>query len=359
MNLKTILQKENFTKEDLVLLLSSNGEERDLLFEKAKEVKEKHIGNVVYFRGLVEYSNRCGKNCYYCGIRSGNKSLDRYTVTDEEVLQAARIVLDNHYGSMVLQSGECSTKAFTDHITRLIKKIKQFSNNTIGVTLSCGEQSEEVYRQWFEAGAHRYLLRIESSNQLLYEKIHPRNKTHNYRSRLDCLNRLRKIGYQVGTGVMIGLPTQTVENLADDLLFFQSQDVDMVGLGPYLEHNQTPLASQSQECPPLETRFQLSLNMIACLRLLMKDINITASTAMQTLHLQGRELAIEAGGNIVMPNLTPIKYRQNYKLYENKPAVNEDAEESKNQLEKRILSINHTIGYKQWGDSKRFQLRSR
>jgi len=354
-----ILQQEHFTKEDLVLLLSSRGEEQSLLFQKAKEIKEKHIGNTVYFRGLVEYSNRCGKNCYYCGIRSGNQAIDRYTVTDDEVLQVAQIVLDNHYGSMVLQSGERSDKDFTKHITHLIEKIKQFSNNRIGVTLSCGEQSDAVYRQWFEAGAHRYLLRIESSNKLLYEKIHPQNKLHDYQQRIDCLNRLRQVGYQVGTGVMIGFPMQTVENLAEDLLFFKSQDIDMIGMGPYLVHNETPLSQQSRECPSLEERFNLSINMVACLRILMKDINIAATTALQTLHPQGREIAIEVGANIVMPNLTPLKYRENYKLYENKPSVNEDAQDTKNQLEKRILSINHTIGYDQWGDSAHFQFRTK
>ena len=358
MNIKNTLQKDNFTKEDLVLLLSARGEEQSLLFQKAKEVKEKYIGNIVYFRGLVEYSNRCGKNCYYCGIRSGNQTIDRYTVTDEEVLQVVQIVMDNHYGSMVLQSGECSDKAFTDHITHLIQKIKQFSNNRIGITLSCGEQSEAVYRQWVEAGAHRYLLRIESSNRTLYEKIHPQNQLHDYQQRINCLDRLRQVGYQVGTGVMIGFPMQSLENLAEDLLFFKSQDIDMVGMGPYLVHNETPLALHSQECSSLEERFNLSINMIACLRILMKDINIAATTALQTLHPQGREIAIEVGANIVMPNLTPLRYRENYKLYENKPSVNEDAEETKNQLEKRILSINHTIGYDDWGDSVHFKLRN-
>jgi len=358
MSIKHTLYKEDFTKEDLVLLLSARGEEQALLFEKAKEIKEKHIGNIVYFRGLVEYSNHCSKNCYYCGIRSENKAISRYTVTEEEVMQAAQIVLDNHYGSMVLQSGECSAKAFTRNITNIIQKIKQFSNNTIGVTLSCGEQSEETYRQWFEAGAHRYLLRIESSNELLYKKIHPQNKVHDYQSRIDCLKRLREIGYQVGTGVMIGFPMQTIENLAEDLLFFKEYDIDMVGMGPYLVHNETPFAQQSDQIPNLEERFRLSINMIACLRILMKDINIAASTAMQTLHPQGREIAIEVGANIVMPNLTPVKYRENYKLYENKPSVNEDAEETKTQLEKRIKAINHRIGYDDWGDSRHFKTRN-
>jgi len=357
MNIKSILDKKDFTKKELIAMLSASGQEQALLFQKAKQVKEKHIGNIVHFRGLIEYSNQCNKNCYYCGIRAENKSINRYVVSDEEVMQVVEIIMNNHYGSMVLQSGECSNKTFTNHITNLLKKIKNVSNNTIGITLSCGEQREEVYREWFEAGAHRYLLRIETSNQALYEKIHPQNKTHDYQSRIACLNLLRKVGYQVGTGVMIGFPMQTVENLAEDLLFFKERDIDMIGMGPYLVHNETPLASKSAECPSLEQRFNLSINMIACLRILMKDINIAASTAMQTLHPQGREIAIEVGANIVMPNLTPIKYRENYKLYENKPSVNEDAEETKNQLEQRILSINHAIGYNQWGDSAHYRNR--
>ncbi len=358
MKVRDILNQEQLSKEDLVVLLSSMGEEQKLLFDKAKKIKQQYIGNVVHFRGLIEYSNKCNKNCYYCGIRSENGNISRYTVTDEEVLQAAKLIMENHYGSMVLQSGECSNKEFTSHITKLIREIKRLSNNSIGITLSCGEQSDDVYRQWFEAGVHRYLLRIESSNPQLYAKLHPQNKRHDYQTRINCLDSLREIGYQVGTGVMIGVPFQTVENLAEDLLFFKEKDIDMIGMGPYLVHNQTPMAEHESKLLTIEQRFNLSLNMIACLRVLMKDVNIAASTAMQTLNPLGREKAIEVGANIVMPNLTPLKYRENYKLYEDKPSVNEDAEETKNQLEKRILSTGNTIGYDQWGDSAHFKNRN-
>ena len=357
MTITEILNQDDFTKQDLVQLLSSQGDDQRCLFDKAKAVKSQYIGNIVYFRGLVEYSNRCTKNCYYCGIRCENKQISRYTVTDEEVLHAVKIIMDNHYGSMVLQTGECSDKEFTDHIAQLLRKIKEVSNNTIGITLSCGEQSKEVYEQWFEAGAHRYLLRIESSNEEFYRKLHPNNKQHDYQTRLQCLDSLRSAGYQVGTGVMIGVPFQTVEHLAEDLLFFKQKDIDMIGMGPYLVHKQTPMAEWENVLLSQEQRFNLSLNMIACLRILVKDVNIAASTAMQTLDPHGREKAIEVGANIVMPNLTPLKYRESYKLYEDKPSVNEDAEETKNQLEKRILSINHQIGYNQWGDSMHFKNR--
>lgn len=357
MRINDILSKNDLSKDDLVYLLSSKEEEQQYLFGKAKTIKEEYIGNIVYFRGLVEYSNQCNKNCYYCGIRNLNKKIERYTVTDEEVMQIARIIMENHYGSMVIQTGECTGRHFTSHITNLIREIKEFSHNKIGITLSCGEQSQEVYREWFDTGAHRYLLRIEASNKELYAKLHPNNTLHDYNARLQCLDELKKIGYQVGTGVMIGIPFQTLENLAEDLLFFKEKDIDMIGMGPYIVHNQTPLAKKGENLLNESQRFNLSLNMIAVLRILMKDVNIAASTAMQTLHPQGREKAIEVGANIVMPNLTPMKYRENYKLYENKPSVNEDAEETKNQLEKRILSIKHKIGYDRWGDSLHFKNR--
>ena len=359
MNISDILTQNLLSKQDLIVLLSLAGKEQELLFDKAKEIKKKHIGNVVHFRGLVEYTNKCSKNCYYCGIRSENQHIIRYTVTDKEVLQAAKIVMENHYGSMVLQSGECNDNDFILHITHLIKEIKRVSNNRIGITLSCGEQREDVYTQWFEAGAHRYLLRIETSSPELYAKLHPQNKKHDYNTRIQCLKNLQKIGYQVGTGVMIGHPFQTVEHLVDDLLFFKENDIDMIGMGPYLVHKQTPMANYQENLLAGKQRFSLSLNMIACLRILMENVNIAASTAMQTLNPFGRERAIEVGANIVMPNLTPLKYRKNYKLYEDKPSVNEDAEETKNQLEKRIFNINHTIGYDQWGDSVHFQLRTK
>jgi len=357
MNVHDILTQEQFSRENLVILLSSKGEEETLLFEKAKQIKEQYVGNVVHFRGLVEYSNLCGKNCYYCGIRSENKQISRYTVTDDEVITAAKHIIENRYGSMVLQSGECSNEVFISHIAQLVNEIKQISNNRIGITLSCGEQSETVYKQWFEAGVHRYLLRIETSNPELYAKLHPQDKKHDYQTRIQCLESLRKTGYQVGTGVMIGLPFQNMEHLADDILFFKEKDMDMIGMGPYIEHSQTPFYKYKDDLLPLKERFLLTLKMIAITRIMMKNVNIVASTAMQAIDETGREKALLSGANIIMPNLTPQKYRENYLLYQNKPSVNEDAEETKIQLERRILNINHTIGYNQWGDSKHFQLR--
>ncbi len=353
-----ILKQGAFSKKDLVRLLAADEEERKLVFAKAEEVKQKYVGNKVYYRGLIEFSNLCGKNCYYCGIRAGNKKAHRYEVTEQEVLEAARYAWENKFGSIVIQAGERSGSRYTQRMERIVRMIKQMSNGELGITLSLGEQSEETYRRWFEAGAHRYLLRIEVSNPKLYPKYHPENKKHIYQERLDALYRLRKVGYQVGTGGMIGLPFQTVEDLADDLLFFQKHDIDMIGMGPYIEHEETPMFKYKDKLIPKMERFYLSLKMVAVLRILMKDINIAATTAMQAIDPMGREKSIKVGANIIMPNLTPTKYREDYLLYEDKPCTDEDAEECKRCLEARIHMAGGQIGYGEWGDSKHFKNRS-
>ncbi len=352
-----ILQKPDFERADLVTLLNADKKDRELIFRKAAEVKKEYVGNKVYFRGLVELSNSCSKNCYYCGIRSGNKVVDRYFVSDDEVLEAAKYALENGYGSMVIQSGERTDKVFVNKVTKLLEKIKAQSSGKLGITLSMGEQTEETYKCWFEAGAHRYLLRIESSNPELYYKIHPNNARHSFEYRLNALKLLRKTGYNVGTGVMIGLPFQTIDDLAGDLLFFREMDIDMAGMGPYIEHKDTPLYQYKDLLMPKSERFYLSLKMVAILRIMMKDVNIAATTAMQTLDKQGREKALKVGANIIMPNLTPVKYREGYLLYEDKPCINEEASECKNCLEARIHIAGDEIGYGEWGDSKHFAAR--
>ncbi len=354
-NIQHILEKDQLEKDDLVALLSVDEAGRKLLFEKAAEVKEQFVGDKVYYRGLIEFSNLCAKNCYYCGIRAGNKNTHRYEVTEEEVVDAARYAWENKYGSIVIQAGERSDKQFVEGITRIVKKVKELSNGELGITLSLGEQSEETYRRWFEAGAHRYLLRIEVSNPELYPRYHPENKIHDYQARLQCLHLLRKVGYQVGSGVMIGLPFQTVEDLADDLLFLRHHDIDMVGMGPYIEHVDTPLYQYKDQLLPKMDRFYLSLKMVAVLRILMKDINIAATTAMQAIDPMGREKAIKIGANIIMPNLTPTRYRDDYLLYEDKPCTDEDAEECKRCLEVRITMAGSKVGYGEWGDSPHFK----
>jgi biotin synthase len=354
-----ILQDEMFTHDQLVTLLNAKGSERTKIFAKASEIKKAFVGNKVYFRGLVELSNICSKNCLYCGIRSGNKKPDRYMVTANEVYEAARFASENGYGSMVLQSGERCDEQFISIVSELITGIKKISDGKLGITLSMGEQSEETYRKWFELGAHRYLLRIETSNRELYYKIHPENKKHDFDTRLQSLQLLRKIGYNVGSGVMIGLPFQTIEHLSDDLLFLQKLDVDMVGMGPFIEHEDTPLFEFRNQLWPKQQRFDIALLMVAILRIMMKNINIAATTAMQAIDKQGREKALKAGANIIMPNLTPVKYREDYLLYEDKPCMDEDAADCRSCLEARIHIAGDEIGYNEWGDSKHFTERTK
>lgn len=350
-----ILQNDHFTRDELVILLNAEGSDRQALFQQAQKVKLANIGNKVYFRGLVEFSNICAKDCLYCGIRKSNENVVRYEATDDEILEACRFAWENRFGSVVLQSGELSSPTFVNRINVLLRKIKQLSNNELGITLSCGEQSLETYRRWFESGAHRYLLRIESSNPELYRKIHPDNDFHSFDRRLQSLNDLRTAGYQVGTGVMIGLPFQTTEDLANDLLFLKQFDVDMVGMGPYIEHEDTPLYTFRHQLKTKQERFDLALKMIATLRLLMPDINIAAATALQAIDPAGREKALTIGANIIMPNLTSTKYRKEYQLYEDKPCLDEDAELCRNCLEARIEISGCEIGYGEWGDSKHFK----
>ncbi len=355
--IRQILNKDAFTKPDIITLLATGEEERKLLFRKAAEVKQQYVGNKVYYRGLVEFSNLCSKNCLYCGIRSGNKTMHRYQATEEEVLEAARYARDNRFGSMVLQGGERSGAAFVDHIEDLLRKIKALSDGKLGITLSFGEQTQKTYRRWYEAGAHRYLLRIEVSNPDLYYRYHPNDKKHDYQKRLESLKLLKKIGYQAGTGVMIGLPFQTNDDLADDLLFMQDLDIDMVGMGPYIEHEQTPMYQHKDELIPRIERFNQSLKMVALLRIMMKDINIAATTAMQAIDPMGREKSLQVGANIIMPNLTPLRYRDDYLLYEDKPCTDEEAEECKRCLEARIHLAGGEIGYDEWGDSRHYSER--
>jgi len=349
-----IIQKSEFTRSELVTMLSAKGAERQQLFQRAQSVKLQKIGNKVYFRGLIEFSNICAKDCLYCGIRKSNEKVVRYEATDEEILDACRFAWTNRFGSVVLQSGENSSPAFAQRVNFLLRKIKEISNNELGITLSCGEQTDETYREWFESGAHRYLLRIETSNPELYRRIHPDNDFHSFECRLHALKDLKTAGYQVGTGVMIGFPFQTIEDLADDLLFFRQLDVDMVGMGPYIEHEDTPLYQFRSSLKTKQERFELALKMVATLRLLMPDINIAAATALQAIDPAGREKALTIGANILMPNLTPCEYRKEYQLYENKPCLDEDAELCRNCLEARIELAGCEIGYDEWGDSKHF-----
>lgn len=350
--LKNIELNNRMDKTDLLELLKLNESSQKELFKKAEAVKRKRVGGKVFFRGLIEFSNLCSKDCYYCGIRKSNDSVERYKLSDEEIISAAKYAHEQNYASIVLQAGELMNKAFINRIDSILNKIHQQTNAELRITLSLGEQSEETYRRWFESGAERYLLRIETTNPELYIRIHPNNKKHNFISRIKALESLKNVGYQTGTGVMIGLPFQTYDDLADDLLFMRDFGIDMVGMGPYIEHKNTPMYKYKDQLWPLQERFFATLRMIAALRLLMPDINIAAATALQSIDKMGREKALMAGANVIMPNITPGVYRNNYKLYDNKPCTDENAEDCTGCLTARIGMTGNSIGFGEWGDSR-------
>lgn len=358
--LEAIWQKTEFTKEDIMELLSlTEPDELQALYDAAYAVKAETVGRVVYYRGLIEFSNRCIKNCCYCGIRRDNDEVERFDTARDDILAMAKWTHENRYGSLTLQSGERQDEAFIDYIEGLVRDIKALSNGELGITLCVGEQTEETYRRWFEAGAHRYLLRIETSNPALYKTLHPQDGHHEWQTRKACLDMLRHIGYQVGTGDMIGLPGQTIADLADDILFYRDMDIDMIGMGPYVVHHHTPIG-QHVVAMGLDTdeekrkRLHLGLKMIAVTRIVLRDVNIASTTALQALHPLGRELGLKAGANILMPIVTIPRFRSQYLLYDNKPCVEEEPNQCKNCLNGRVASVGDVVGFGKWGDSPHF-----
>ncbi len=337
-----------YTKHNIIEMLNSQSSDMERLFARGVEVRNSAIGDGVYLRGLIEYSNICSKDCLYCGIRSSNREVERYVLTETQVLDAAKFAYESNYGSVVLQCGEVKSERHITLIEHLVKEMKKLSNGTLGITLSMGEQTLECYQRWFDAGAHRYLLRIESSNRDLYNKIHPNNPQHSYDERIMAIENLRSVGFQVGSGVMIGLPYQSVEDLADDLLWMKRMDIDMCGMGPYLISEGAPFGLESAHLLKSEQwRFETSLKMIAILRILMPKINIAASTALQAINPMGRIKAIECGANIIMPNISPENIRANYNLYNNKPRS----------FDSKI--IEDRVHYGEWGDSSHFNSKKR
>lgn len=358
--IRQILDKSVLDRNDLVTLLSvKSAEANDLILQKGYQVKTDGVGKRVYLRGLIELSNKCAKDCFYCGIRASNASVDRYSLSEEEVLQAADFAWKNGFGSLVIQTGEVSGNQFVGLLEKLLIKIHEQTNHELTITLSCGEMPLDAYLRLKNAGAERYLLRIESSNRDLYYKIHPNNKKHSFENRIEALKNLQKAGFQAGTGVMIGLPGQSIEDLADDLLFFKTIDIDMIGMGPYIEHAETPLYALKDQLWPASERFRISLLMLALARILMPDINLASSTALETLDPLGRQKGLLAGANVVMPNLTPVNSRKKYQLYNNKPNLDKDAALSAVSLQKVIDAIGEEIAFREAGNSKHFHLRTK
>jgi biotin synthase len=339
--------------EETAFLLSLTApEDLAALFVAARAVKRACCGPGIAVRGLVEAGNVCSKNCFYCGIRRGNAAVARYRLTADEIVAAAEEAAAHRLGSLVVQAGEIESEANTRFFEDVLARLRPLN---LGITLSLGEQSEEVYARWRAAGATRYLLRIETANPDLYAALHPSDCR--WRRRVACLHALRRTGYQVGTGVMCALPGQTRADLARDIRFFVEMDVDMIGMGPYIPHPATPLAHTAPALSA-EARLAQALKMIAVTRLTLHDVNIAASTALQALAPDGRERGIFAGANVLMPNLTDPRRRAAYELYAGKPAGDETGEDERRALERRLAGIGERLLYGLRGDSPRFVRRN-
>ena len=349
---KDILSNKRFSTDELIRLFNAAGDEKELIYKKAYEVKKKYSGNKVYLRALIEIGNQCKKDCFYCGIRKSNTNVVRYEIPESEIKTLISLALNDKYNSIVVQSGELTGKTFIQKITGIVEHTCKQKKGT-GITLSCGEQSEKVYQTWRDAGANRYLLRIETSNRELYKKLNPNDSLHAFDNRLQALKDIQKTGYQTGTGIMIGLPFQTVEDLANDLLFMQEFDIDMCGMGPYIEQKDTPLYSFREQLLPLNKRADLTFLAIALLRIMMKDINIAATTALHTIHHKNIIKAINYGANVIMPNITPVEYTANYQLYKNKHSINSIDHELKT-LTQLLTASDHIIDYENTGSSIHF-----
>lgn len=312
-NILEIIKKaedsHELTKEEIVALLKDD-EHRDELYKAADRVRKKFVGDGVHLRGLIEFSNICKRNCMYCGLRRDNKNLKRYRIKEEDLIELARRAKSYGYQTVVLQSGEDDYYT-VDKLRYVVSEIKKLD---LAVTLSIGEKTYEEYKAYKEVGADRYLIRIETTDKNLYEKLDPGMSHEN---RKMCLTNLKKLGYEVGSGCLVGLPNQTLESIADDILFFKEIDADMIGVGPFIPNEDTPLGKEKMG------DFHLSVKVTAIIRLLMVDINIPATTAMESLEPEGRSKALKAGANVVMPNVTEGEYRKLYALYPGKICVND------------------------------------
>lgn len=316
------------TKQEILALLAM--EDPTLLFEAADRVRSRYVGDEVHLRGLIEFSNICKQNCLYCGLRRDNRKVERYRLEPGTIVEFATKAKSYGYRTVVLQSGE-DPYYTVEMLTSIIQQIKALD---MAITLSIGEKSPEEYKAYKEAGADRYLLRIETTDRKLYEDMDPGMA---YSNRVECLKAIKEIGYELGSGCLVGLPGQTLESLADDILFFQDMEADMIGIGPFIPNPDTPLAQAAAG------NFELSQKVMAITRLLLPDINIPATTAMETLHPQGRILALQRGANVVMPNITEGDYRRMYALYPGKICINDTPAHCRSCITGKIQGIGRRV----------------
>ena len=328
---KRFLEDQNFTKEEFEELLKGfeNKEERAAFREKAAFLREKYYGNKVFTRGLIEFTNYCKNNCYYCGIRGGNKNAVRYRLTKEEILSCCKQGYDLGFRTFVLQGGE--DPWFTDE--RMVEIIREIKGNypDCALTLSIGEKSCESYKMFREAGADRYLLRHETADEIHYGKLHPSSMKLSDRKK--CLFMLKELGYQTGAGFMVGSPGQTLSCLAEDLVFLKELKPEMVGIGPFIPHHDTVFKDETAGS------VEMTLYLLSVVRILLPNVLLPATTALGTMDENGREKGLLCGANVVMPNLSPLRNRKQYELYDNKICTGDEAAESREHLRKRVERI--------------------
>ena len=332
--LNKLCDESDLTREEIITLLENRDQEIQAeLAKNASAVARKHYGNKVFVRGLIEFTNYCRNDCYYCGIRCGNKNAERYRLSKDEIVECASYGYDLGFRTIVLQGGE--DMFYTDDMmVDIIKSVKK-EHTDCAVTLSIGEKSYESYKAFFDAGADRYLLRHETADPGHYAKLHPSNLSSE--NRKQCLYNLKKIGFQTGAGFMVGSPYQTLENIADDLLFLKKLDPEMIGIGPFIPHKDTVFADEKAG------GLDLTLYLLSIIRLMLPTVLLPATTALGTIDPRGRELGILAGANVVMPNLSPVGVRKKYALYDNKICTGEEAAECMNCLKNRISNIGYEI----------------
>lgn len=337
----------NLTIEEIESSLRQNDPQKlEPLWDQADRLRRQTVGNDVHLRGLLEISNFCVRTCAYCGLSRENIHLQRYRMTADEILDCVRQIVRFGYGTVVMQAGE-DTGIEADWLAEIIQTIKR--QTPLAVTLSMGERPLEDLRLWKQAGADRYLLRFETSDPSLYRLIHPARPGQTA-DRIEILRQLRELGYEVGSGVMIGIPGQSYRTLAGDIALFARMNLDMVGVGPYIAHPDTPLGSgrivpkidPADQVPNTE---EMTYKVIALTRLVCPQANIPSTTALATINRDsGRELGLSRGANVVMPNCTPVQYRQLYQIYPGKACLNETAPVCQECLAARIVSLGRTIG---------------
>lgn len=326
--LEKAYEKHELSKEEILTLLNSDGRELCIYADK---VRKENVGDGVHLRGLIEFSNICKSGCKYCGLRSPNQKAERYRLGPDEIIAYAKHGIELGYKTLVLQSGE-DNYYDTDKLSYIISEIKK---SDVALTLSIGEKTFEEYKAYKDAGADRYLLRIETTDEELYKKMHPNMSLEN---RKRCLYDIKKLGYEVGSGCLVGLPEQTVSSLADDILFFKQLNADMIGIGPFIPHPDTPLKSELNP-----ENFDMALKVMAIVRMLLPDINIPATTAMETINPQGRIIALKSGANVVMPNILDSEHKKKYEIYPNKICINEHSDKCRGCIEGKIKSIGRFV----------------